>query len=250
MSGFGASICSARIARARPGRAGARRARRAADRRRRGSPGAARTGAARPARPISSAVGPRRDLRREPRAARRGRVGGGEEPAPLVRVAVVLQARERDRPAGLARQLLHPAELRILGHQVGRHLEARRGRARPARGRCRAARPRRRTCRARSSPSMARWSSVREVEKPSAPAAMPSRTIAAMRGDVVGGRGLVPRAALAHHVGAHRAVRHLRADVERRAACARARRGTRGSSPTPTGCPRRARCRGCPRRLP
>ena len=35
-----------------------------------------------------------------------------------------------------------------------------------------------------------------------------------------------------------------------RAACARARRGTRETTPSPTGCPRAARCRGCPRRLP
>ena len=62
-------------------------------------------------------------------------------------------------------------------------------------------------------PSSALWRLVRDVVNPSAPAAI---ALLHQRGhprDVVGGRGLVARAALAHHVGAHRAVRDLRADV-------------------------------------
>ena len=61
----------------------------------------------------------------------------------------------------------------------------------------------------------ARCSIVREVVKPSAPALMRIAHQRRHLRDVVGSRGLVVRAALAHHVGAQRAVRHLRADVER-----------------------------------
>ena len=45
------------------------------------------------------------------------------------------------------------------------------------------------------SPSMARWASVRDVEKPSAPAAMPSRTMSAMAAmsSGVAGSFLAPR---------------------------------------------------------
>ena len=59
------------------------------------------------------------------------------------------------------------------------------------------------------SPSMARWAMVREVEKPRAPAAMASRPVAAIGGDVFGGGRLVAGPALAHHVGADRAVGDL-----------------------------------------
>ena len=53
-----------------------------------------------------------------------------------------------------------------------------------------------------------------------------------------GGRGLVLRAALPHHVPAHRAVRHLRADVEQlRRAVDRVEVLGEGL-PTPTRCPR------------
>ena len=44
---------------------------------------------------------------------------------------------------------------------------------------------------------------------------MPSRDDVGHRREVVGRRRARARAALAHHVGAHRAVRHLRADVDR-----------------------------------
>ncbi len=52
----------------------------------------------------------------------------------------------------------------------------------------------------------------REAERAGLDAA---RTTSRHRGDVLGGGGLVARAPLAHDVGAHRAVRHLRGDVER-----------------------------------
>ena len=126
----------------------------------------------------------------------------------------------------------------------------RRGPARRARGRCRRARPRPRTCPAPARrPSRGARSCARSRSRARRPRCPRARCVGHRR-DVVGRRRLVARAALAHHVGAHGAVRHLRADVERAAARARARRGTRGSSPSPSGCPRRARRRGCPRRPP
>ena len=64
------------------------------------------------------------------------------------------------------------------------------------------------------SPSMARWAMVRDVEKPSAPAAMASLHDGAHGGDVVGPGRLVARPSLAHHVGAHRAVGDLRPHVD------------------------------------
>jgi hypothetical protein len=63
------------------------------------------------------------DLRGEAAAAGGDPVGGGEEPLPLRGIGVVLETRERHRASGLARQALHPVELRILGHQVRRDLE-------------------------------------------------------------------------------------------------------------------------------
>ena len=65
-----------------------------------------------------------------------------------------------------------------------------------------------------SSPLLLRWLSVRDVVKPRAPACTASRArsaIAAMSSGVAGSR---LRAALAHHVQAHRPVRHLGAEVE------------------------------------
>ncbi len=75
---------------------------------------------------------------------------------------------------------------------------------------------------------------VREVEKPSAPACDALLHDRGHLCDVLGGRGLVVRAALAHHVGADRAVGHLGADVDGERALARARPDTRGRSPSPT----------------
>ena len=55
--------------------------------------------------------------------------------------------------------------------------------------------------------------------------------------DVVGGGRLVARAALAHHVAAHRAVRHLRADVDRVAAAVERVEVLGEASPSPTAMP-------------
>ena len=88
------------------------------------------------------------------------------------------------------------------------------------------------------SPSMARWASVRLVEKPSAPASMPARTMAAIASMSSAVAGSLRAPALAHHVAAHGAVGHLGAEVHHVAAARRARRGTRGSSPSPTRCRR------------
>ena len=65
------------------------------------------------------------------------------------------------------------------------------------------------------SPSTARCTIVREVRHAHCARVDRFRDDARHLRDVVGSRGLVARAALAHHVGAHGAVRHLRADVER-----------------------------------
>ena len=59
------------------------------------------------------------------------------------------------------------------------------------------------------SPSMARWAMVRDVENPSAPAAIASFTMCLHGGDVLRRRRLVAGPALAHHVGPHRAVGDL-----------------------------------------
>jgi hypothetical protein len=153
------------------------------------------------------------DLWGEASTAGRDAVGSGQEPAPLRRIAVVLETRERHRPPGLARQALHPVELGILGHQVRRDLEhaaaelaedapdadhlvgggERAGHALAVDGAVEE-RPR-----------------AREAERARGDAVADDR---GHRGDVVGRRGLVPRAALAHHVRADGAVRDLRADVE------------------------------------
>ena len=69
------------------------------------------------------------------------------------------------------------------------------------------------------SPSMARCPSVRDVEKPSAPASIASLHQSAHRRDVLGRGRLVAGAALAHRVGANRAVGHLAAHVDRRSSC-------------------------------
>ena len=86
-----------------------------------------------------------------------------------------------------------------------------------------------------SSPSFDRCSGVRLVENPSAPApqrllapARPSRRASSV------GRRLVGGAPLAHHEGAQRSVGDLGTDVDHLRAAARRRRGTRGSSSTPT----------------
>ena len=78
-------------------------------------------------------------------------------------------------------------------------------------------------------------------------AAPPSRSRPSPRSRPAG--LLVLRAALAHHVGAHRAVGNLGSPRRRSAASPPARPGIRGKvSHSQSRCPRRGRCPGCPRR--
>ena len=63
-------------------------------------------------------------------------------------------------------------------------------------------------------PSSVLWLSVREVEKPKAPARMPAAASSRHRRVVVCRRGLALHAPLAHDEDPHRRVRHLRRDVE------------------------------------
>ena len=82
------------------------------------------------------------------------------------------------------------------------------------------------------SPRLVRWFSVRDVVKPSAPAATASAASAPIA-SISSARGrLAVGAALAHHVQAQRAVGHLGGEVDVVRAARRARRGTRGSSAT------------------
>ena len=151
---------------------------------------------------------------------------------------------ERDRPADGRGQAAHPVHLplgrgQVLAERAGRrqleHAGAelaehpadaeqlvlgREGARAPARRRWRGGR----AC---------GWS-----RSPSAPASMPASHDGGHRLDVVGRGRLVARPALAHHVAAHGAVGHLRAEVHHVGALRRARRGTRGRSPSPTGCRR------------
>ena len=192
---------------------------------------------------------PCRHLRHEVRAARRRVVGRVEQPAPLVGIGVVLQQGEGDRPAGRRGDLLHPRQLGLLGHQVGGQLE-------------------------HAAPQLAEHPADAEQlvgrgERPgdglAVDRAMEQR---ARRGEAE----RTGRDALAHdrrHLGdvvrrrrlrSSRRARPSRRRARRRAAPAprrrsraawpRARRDTRESSPTTSGCPRRARCPGCPRHPP
>ena len=64
-----------------------------------------------------------------------------------------------------------------------------------------------------SSPRLVWWARMRDVETPSAPASIPARVIVDHGREVVGRRD-AGTGARAHHVGAHRRVRHVRADVD------------------------------------
>ena len=100
------------------------------------------------------------------------------------------------------------------------------------------------------SPSMARWPIVRDVEKPSAPGLDRLLDDSGHRGDVVGGGRLVAGAALAHRVGAHRAVRDLAADVDGERPLLDGVEVLGVALPAPGDALGRARCRECPRRPP
>ena len=130
---------------------------------------------------------------------------------------VALREAERHRPAGAPVDLGHPVHLGARALVVGaRALEARRDlvHAAPCRPSTSAI-----ASSSRSSahvpgtgrPSGTRCSSVRDVEKPSAPAAIASSTSSAHRRDVVVGCGLLVEAAFAHRVsGAARSGRPCR----------------------------------------
>ena len=77
-----------------------------------------------------------------------------------------------------------------------------------------------------------------------------ARSSARICGDVVVGRDLAGDRALAHHVHAQRVVRDLDEEVDRVRHRARSRPCSRRTTPSPTGCPRRAPRPGCPRRPP
>ena len=64
------------------------------------------------------------------------------------------------------------------------------------------------------SPVLVRWLSVREVVKPERAGLDRRGRDATHRDDLVGGRRIAVRAALAHDVEPHRAVRHLGRDVD------------------------------------
>ena len=174
---------------------------------------------------------------------------------PLVGVEVVLEQRERDRAPGLAREPAHPVHLLLGRGEVLAHHARRREleHARAGVGERAAHREQLVLGRVRAGDRLAVDRAVgdrarrRHAERAGLDALADD---ARHRLDVVGRRRLVARAALAHHVAAHRAVRHLRADVDRELLACRGRRGTRGTSPSPTGCPPTARRRGCPRRPP
>ena len=101
-----------------------------------------------------------------------------------------------------------------------------------------------------SSPAFDRWSGVREVENPSAPARSASSTMRGHRRDVVGGRpARWPRRGRPSRSRAPvrgRPARRCRS----RTGVRRARRGTPGRLPVPRRFPRSAPCPGCPRRPP
>ena len=142
-----------------------------------------------------------------------------EQPAPVVERDVVLHEAERDRATGLGGEAPHPVELAVGGRQVlaldsgERELEHAaprllQGTSMPNSSSSAANVP------GTGSPSMARCTIVRDVLTPTAPASIASRTmrvISAMSSLVAGSL----RTALTHHVGAHGAVRHLGAHVQR-----------------------------------
>ena len=99
-------------------------------------------------------------------------------------------------------------------------------------------------------PSGTRCSSVRDVEKPSAPARHRLVDEVAHRRDVVVGRRRLVEAALAHRVVAHRAVPDHAADVDALRHAVDRARGTRRRSPSPRRALEDARRPGCPRPTP
>ena len=166
-----------------------------------------------------------------------------EDLPPLLLVDVVLRERERDRAGRSPRRggasTRPPSRARRGPRPSRRRARARRGRgrARRARGRCRRARPRRRSVPGTGSPSIARCTIVRDVEKPSAPASI---ALAHDRRHLRRCRRAWPaRSSRRARPSRRRAPRRAAPACRRRARSgrARARRGTRGSVSQPQRMP-------------
>ena len=141
-------------------------------------------------------------------------LAGGQQPAPLVGIHRALQARERDRAARLLAELAHPGQLVALGCQVARHLEdAVSDLAEHA-----ADAQHLLVGGVGAGHHLAVLGAVQDGARRREAEGAGLQRLAHERGhllDVLGRGLLVLRAALAHHVGAHRAVGYLGADVDR-----------------------------------
>ncbi len=156
---------------------------------------------------------PAGNLRHQVRAVRVVLAHALEHMAEAVGITVHLRHRERDRQAGLGRQLDHPLHRRVGADHVRRHLEH----AMPDVAH-RAADPEQLGLAGESSRHeilvlRAMQHRARRGESQRAGLERIAHQRRHLR-DVVRRRFLVARAALAHHVGAQRSVRHLRANVE------------------------------------
>ncbi len=164
--------------------------------------------------------GPRRDLR----VHRRTRIGGADrlvhQLTPEVGRGLHLLERERHRHADRVGEPAHPVDLDLRGHDVlARRAHRRELEDRPAAGSHAA--PEREELvlggeRARHRTPVHRPVAQRARRREAERAGLHRLTHDdGHRRDVVGSGRFVRRAALAHRIGAHRAVRHLHADVDR-----------------------------------
>ena len=137
-----------------------------------------------------------------------------DQPAPALRILVAVGEQEPDRPAGLARELPHPAQLELLVVEIAVHAE--RAGAGDA--------ERRADAEQLVVVGVARRHelAVRRLVRIGARGGEAERAGAqrldgelAHLGDVVRGRRLAADGAVAHDVDAHRQVRGLRGDVDR-----------------------------------
>ena len=169
------------------------------------------------------AEGPWRELRHHVAALRARLRTDIDELAPLVRRRIELQHRERDRAADLGRQPLHPVDLLqgrvdLVAAGIACGARAREFEDALAEVAERAADPEQLVL-LREGPghrlavdrAVAHRARRRETERAGRDAFLHDR---GHLFDVLGRRGFVARAALAHHVGAHRAVRDVRAEVD------------------------------------
>ncbi len=178
---------------------------------------------------------PARHLRRDAQALARQRVDACQRVAPRRRLHRRLRQREGQHAAGATAELLHPGEIGLLALQVGDHLEDAVPRLR--RGRCRSPSSSSGVeCVPGTRPCRERCRMVREVEKPTAPARSASAVRRAISAISVAA-DLEVVGALAEDVGADRAVRHLRRDVEHARHARPARPGTRETTPSANSMP-------------